>query len=39
MGKFSDRDPNNSYGYGVPDADNLVQKLLNPAGMILAGVA
>jgi hypothetical protein len=31
MGKFTDRDPNNSYGYGIPDADNLVQKLLNPA--------
>ena len=39
LGKFSDRDPNNSYGYGVPDSNNLAQKLLKPSGMVLAGVA
>jgi len=30
IGLFSDRDPNNAFGYGVIDCDSLVKELLNP---------
>ena len=30
LGKFADRDPANAYGYGIPNVDALVKKLLNP---------
>lgn len=30
LGKFSDRDPANAYGYGIINVDAFVKKLLNP---------
>jgi hypothetical protein len=30
VGGFSDRDPDNAYGYGIPNVNALVDKLLNP---------
>lgn len=30
LGKFADRDPANAYGYGIPNVQAFVTKLLNP---------